>query len=520
MLPTHELIMLSRWQFGLSASFHFLFVPLTLGLSWLLVVMESIYVMTGKEVYRDMTKFWGKLFGINFAMGVLTGITLEFQFGQNWAYFSQYIGNVFGTPLAIEGIAAFMFESTLFGVFFFGWKHLSRVQHFIATFALAIGSSLSALIILVANGWMQHPVGAHFNFETLRFDLISFPQLFLNVAAQVNFIHVLSSGYVTGSMFVLGISAYYLLRGRDLAFAKRSFVVAAGFGLASVLSVIYLGDANGQLVEKEQPAKMAAIEGEWQTQKPPAAFTLFAIPDQKLQKNLYTIHIPWALGLIATHSFTTPILGVKEIIKMNEKRIKNGMIAYGLLEKLRAGNKNPATSAQFRKYERDLGFGLLLKTYTPTVTNATPAQIKAAAMGTVPDVASIFWPFRVMVAIGLWLLFLFGAAFYYCARRTIWEKRWLLRFALYSIPLPWIAAICGWFVTEHGRQPWLVQGILPTSLGVSSIHPSDVIFSLAGFAILYTGLFIVEMYLMFKYSRLGPSALHTGRYHFEKMNKD
>ncbi len=520
MSPSHELVMLSRWQFGVAAMYHFLFVPLTLGLSWILLIMESVYVMTGQQIYKDMTQFWGKLFGINFAMGVVTGLTLEFQFGQNWAYFSQYIGNVFGTPLAIEGIVAFMLESTLFGVFFFGWNRVGKIQHLMATFALAIGSSLSALVILVANGWMQHPVGTHFNFETLRFDLISFPELFLNIAAQVNFIHVLSAGYVTGAIFVLGISSYYILKGRDLAFAKRSFVIAVGFGLASTLSVIYLGDANGQLVEKEQPAKMAALEGEWVTQKPPAAFTVFAIPNQKKERNDYSVEIPWALGLIATHSFNTPILGVKDIIKINKRRIERGMKAYGLLEKIRSGDKSPAVLKAFHQYVPDLGFGLLLKQYTPKVVNATQTQIDAAARDTVPNVASIFWPFRVMVACGLFLVFLFIAAFVLCARRTVWKKRWLLRLALYSIPLPWIAGDMGWFVTEHGRQPWVVQNILPTFLGTSSLSVHKVLFSLAGFIIFYTSLLVVELFLMFKYARLGPSSLHTGRYYFEKHEID
>lgn len=520
MLPSPELVMLSRWQFGVSAMYHFLFVPLTLGLAWILLIMESVYVMTGKPIYKDMTQFWGKLFAINFVMGIITGLTLELQFGQNWAYFSQYIGNVFGTPLAIEGIVAFMLESTLFGIFFFGWDRVSKVQHLMATFALAVGSSLSALVIMVANGWMQHPVGAHFNFETMRFDLISFPQLFLNVAAQVNFIHVLSSGYVAGSVFVLGISAYYILKNRDLPFAKRSFVIAAGFGLASVLSVIYLGDANGQLIDKEQPAKMAAIEGEWTTEKPPAGFTVFAIPNQKEQRNYYSLTIPWALGLIATHSFETPILGVKDIIKINRQRIKNGMEAYGLLQKIHEGNRTPAILNAFQHYAPDLGFGLLLKKYTPTVTNATTAQISAAAKDTIPNVASIFWPFRIMIACGFFLLLLFIVAFILCARRTVWDKPWFLRIAFYSIPIPWLAIEMGWFLMEHGRQPWVVQNILPTFLGASSISVYNVVFSLTGFILFYTSLLVVELFLMFKYARLGPSSLHTGRYYFETRNTD
>ena len=211
MLPSVLSVDLARLQFGLAASYHFLFVPLTLGLAWILFTMELAYVRTGKQVYQDMTKFWGKLFGINFAMGVLTGLTLEFQFGTNWAYYSQYVGDIFGTPLAIEGLVAFMLESTFLGLFFFGWNKLSKKQHLTATFCLAIGSSLSALLILIANGYMQYPIGSHFNFETMRMETSSLLTLFLSPMAQVGFIHTVIAGFVTGSVFVLGISSFYLL---------------------------------------------------------------------------------------------------------------------------------------------------------------------------------------------------------------------------------------------------------------------------------------------------------------------
>ena len=245
MSPLDDVVSLSRLQFAATAMYHFLFVPLTLGLAWILFIMESVYVMTGKEIYKDMTKFWGKLFGINFAMGVTTGITLEFQFGTNWAYYSHYVGDIFGTPLAIEGMMAFFLESTFVGLFFFGWNKLSRVQHLGVTFLVALGSSLSALWILIANGWMNHPVGAEFNFETMRMELVSLTEVFFNPVAQVKFVHTVAAGYVTASMFVLGISAFYLLKARDVNFALRSFAIAAGFGLLSTLSVIVLGDESG-----------------------------------------------------------------------------------------------------------------------------------------------------------------------------------------------------------------------------------------------------------------------------------
>ncbi len=231
---TAEIVDLSRLQFAITALYHFLFVPLTLGLSFMLAIMESVYVMTGKQIYRDMTKFWGKLFGINFALGVTTGLTMEFEFGTNWAYYSHYVGDVFGAPLAIEGLMAFFLESTFVGLFFFGWERLSKVKHLLVTWLVALGSNLSALWILVANGWMQNPVGSEFNYQTMRMEMTSFAEVFFNPVAQVKFVHTASGGYVTAALFVLGISAYYLLKGRDLAFARRSFAIASAFGLAAI----------------------------------------------------------------------------------------------------------------------------------------------------------------------------------------------------------------------------------------------------------------------------------------------
>lgn len=506
---------LSRLQFAFTALFHFLFVPLTLGLSWLLVIMESVYVMTGQQIYKDMTRFWGKLFGINFALGVTTGLTLEFQFGTNWAYYSHYVGDIFGVPLAIEGLMAFFLESTFVGLFFFGWERLSKRQHLLVTFLVALGSNLSALWILIANAWMQNPVGAHFNYETMRMELSSFTELFFNPVAQVKFVHTVAAGYVTGSMFVLGISAYYLLKGRDLPFARRSFAAASAFGMASILSVIILGDASGYELGQVQKVKLAVIEAEWETQKAPAAFTVFGLPRQEHQTTDWAVKIPYLMGLIATRSVDKEVTGIKELIIQHEARIRNGMLAYGALQQLRNGNADPGVKARFEQYGHDLGYGLLLKRFTPNVVDATDAQIKQAARESIPRVAPMFWLFRIMVGCGFIMLFIFTAAFFYCAKRTAHKKRWLLKLALYGIPLPWVAAEMGWVVSEYGRQPWAIGEILPTALATSSVDAGDVLFSLIGFIVFYTLLLVVELYLMFKYARLGPSSLQTGRYHFE-----
>ncbi len=509
---------LSRLQFAMTALYHFLFVPLTLGLAFILAIMESVYVITGKQVYQDMVKFWGKLFGINFALGVTTGLTMEFQFGTNWAYYSHYVGDIFGAPLAIEGLMAFFLESTFIGLFFFGWDRLTKVQHLAVTWLVAIGSNMSALWILIANGWMQNPVGAEFNFETMRMELTSFSSLLFNPVAQVKFVHTVAAGYVTGAVFVLAISSWYLLKGRDLGFARRSFAIASAFGMASILSVIILGDESGYEIGDVQKTKLAAIEAEWHTEPAPAAFTLFGLPNQAEQRTDYAIKIPYVMGIIATRSLDTQVTGIKDLIKQHEVRIRNGMQAYALLEKLRNGEKTPENLAAFDQHKQDLGYGLLLKKYTPAVVDASEAQIKQAALDTIPNVATVFWSFRLMVASGFLMLGLFICAFWASARKNEEKKRWLLKWALLSLPLPWVAAQTGWIVAEHGRQPWSIAEVLPVHLSTSTVSAADVWGSLLALLAFYSVLLVIEMYLMIKFARLGPSSLHTGRYHHEQQS--
>ncbi|WP_051013735.1 cytochrome ubiquinol oxidase subunit I [Pararhodospirillum photometricum] len=508
-------IALSRWQFAATAMYHFLFVPLTLGLSWMVFMMESVYVMTGKVIYKDMTRFWGKLFGINFALGVTTGLTMEFQFGTNWAYYSHYVGDVFGAPLAIEGLMAFFLESTFIGLFFLGWDKLSKRQHLAVTFLTALGSNFSALWILVANGWMQNPVGSSFSPETMRMEMTSFFEVVLNPVAQVKFVHTVAAGYVTAAMFVMGISAWYMLKRRDLGFAKRSFAVATGFGLASVLSVIVLGDESGYELGDVQRVKLAAIEAEYTTEKPPAPFTIFGLPDDKAMEKDAEIQIPWLLGLIATRSLDTEVTGLRDLMARHEERIRNGMVAYDALEKIRAGDDSPAVRHDFEFHKKDLGYGLLLKRYTTQVSDATEAQIAQAARDTIPPVTPLFFSFRVMVGLGFVMLGLIVLSFWYTIRRTIQDKPWLLKALVWSIPLPWIACEVGWFVAEFGRQPWAIGEVLPTFLATSSLTTGELVFSLAGFLIFYTFLLVIEMYLMVHFARKGPATLATGRYHGE-----
>lgn len=520
MFPTDAVVHVSRAQFALTALFHFLFVPLTLGLTWLLVVMEGAYLKTGKIVYKDMTQFWAKLLAINFAMGVITGVTLEFEFGTNWAYFSRMIGGSFGPILAIEGITAFMLEATMFGLFFFSWDKLSPKMHYLVTWLMAIGASLSIVNILAANSWMQHPVATTFNYHNMSLVLTSIKALYANHLAQIRIGHVAFAGYFVGSTFMTGISAYYLLKKRDVEFAKRSFAVGAGFGIICACALFYFGDQNGLEVAQYEPEKMAAIEGQWETQKPPAAWYLIAFPSQSEHKNYFTIKIPYFLSIIATHSLTGTVEGANQLVQGFTTRIQNGMKAYGGLYELTHA-KNPSAAAQstYDQYKNDLGFGFLLDRYTPTITNATATQVHKAAWDAIPSVATAFWMFRFMLL--FWALVSLGMVLgvYYCVRGTLEKHRYYLHAMLWGIPLPYLAAECGWVLAETGRQPWVVHNFLPTFMGVSSLSFSTIATSLGGFAFFYTCLFVVELYLMFKYARLGPSTLGKKRYHFETSSE-
>ena len=494
-----------RLQFAATALYHFLFVPLTLGLSFLLAIMETTYVMTGRTIWRDMTKFWGKLFGINFAMGVATGITMEFQFGTNWAYYSHYVGDIFGAPLAIEGLMAFFLESTFVGLFFFGWDRMSKLGHLTATWLVAIGSNMSALWILIANGWMQNPVGAHFNPDTMRMEMTSFWELLFNPAAQSKFVHTISAGYVTGAMFVMAVSAWYLLRGRHVQFARRSMTVASAFGLLSSLSVVVLGDESGYTVSESQKMKLAAIEAMWETEPAPAGFTVFAIPDAANRENHLEVKVPWALGLIATRSADTQLPGINDLVKTAEQRVRNGLIAYDALERLRADRSNAEARATLLAHDRDLGHALLLKKYVSDPRTADDATIARAAADTVPGVGPLFWGFRIMVGLGLFFIVFFAVAFWKACRRNFGGSLFL-KVCVWSLPLPWLAAEFGWFVAEFGRQPWAVDGMLPTFLGSSSLSLSKVLFTLCGFVVFYSSLLVVDILLMRKTIRLGPVA--------------
>ncbi|MGH2341407.1 cytochrome ubiquinol oxidase subunit I [Segnochrobactraceae bacterium EtOH-i3] len=504
-----DIVALSRLQFALTALYHFLFVPLTLGLSVLIAIMETVYVMTGRDIWRRMTRFWGTLFGINFVMGVATGIVMEFQFGMNWSYYSHYVGDIFGAPLAIEGLMAFFLEATFVGLFFFGWDKMSRVAHLCATWAVAIGSNLSALWILIANGWMQNPVGSAFNPQTMRMEVVDFFAVLFNPVAQAKFVHTVSAGYVTASLFVLGVSAWYILKGRHVELAKRSLTVAASFGLAASLSVVVLGDESGYLANEHQKMKLAAIESMWNTEPAPAAFELFGIPDQEERETLYSVRIPVVMGLIATRSLDTQIPGINQLVGRAQNHIRSGIVAYDALQKIRAAGTtavDPAITQAFEDNGHYLGYALLLKRYVDDPRTATDEQIIKASWDLVPPVFPLFWSFRIMVALGFFFIVLTGTFFVIASKRQIEKRRWLLWVAVFSIPLPWLAAELGWIVAEVGRQPWIIESVLPTAAAVSNLGVTTLLITILGFATIYSVLFIIEMGLMLRAIRKGPDA--------------
>lgn len=499
------MVELSRWQFAATSLYHFLFVPLTLGISWLVFIMELVYVATGRVIYRDMAKFWGKLFGINFAIGVATGITLEFEFGTNWSNYSHYVGDIFGAPLALEGLMAFFLESTFIGLMFTGWNRFSKKTHLLITFLTALGSNLSAMWILIANGWMQYPEFSQFSPERMRMEMTDFWGLIFSEVAQAKFLHTVTAGYTTAGVFVVGVSAFLMLKRKSLQFAKRSMTIGIVFALCAMGGSGLSGDISALLVTKHQPAKLAAMEAEFHTQEPPAAWSLLAIPNEEEMDNYVSIKIPALLGLIATHSIDTPVLGLRDIVANNEVRVRSGLIANRALTALRAGDVTDENMETFKAHQKDLGYGLLLVEHAKDPLNPTEDEIKTAARHSVPSVTLNYFAFRVMLGIVTLLGLLCAAAgFFLIYKGDLQARTKFLKVLVFAIPLPFVACEAGWILAEFGRQPWAIQDVLPTYLATSSLSPVDVGISLLCFIGIYTVLLIIEMKMMIKAIKQGP----------------
>jgi cytochrome bd ubiquinol oxidase subunit I len=505
----------SRAQFALTAIYHWLFVPLTLGLSFLVAIMETMYVRTGNEDWKRLTRFWMTLFGINFAIGVATGIILEFEFGTNWSNYSWFVGDIFGAPLAIEGILAFFLESTFVAVMFFGWNKVSKQFHLLSTWLVAIGASLSALWILVANSWMQNPVGMTFNPETARNEMLNFWEVLFNPVAVDKFLHTISSGFVFGSMFVMGISCWFLLKKKEEQFAKRSILVAGIFGLASSLFLAFTGDSSARTIAKVQPVKFAAFEAlaEGKQNAPLVAFGILKEGDRKIgNKNLpeflFKIEIPDLLSVLTEGNKDAYVPGLldringntdKGIISAAEKTEK-GMIARDYLINYKKARENKDTEKVndlFNKFKdkdfRENNFRYFGYSYINS-----PDEL-------VPDIYGSFYSFHLMVILGFTFILTFTLSLIFLFNGTISKNKWFLRIVLYSIPLPLIAGELGWILTEIGRQPWIIQDLMPVSVAVSNIGKGSVQTTFLLFTLLFTSLLIAEISIMVKQIKTGPT---------------
>lgn len=489
----------SRAQFALTAMFHWLFVPLTLGTSFMIAIMETIYVKTGKDIWKRITKFWMTLFAINFAIGVATGIILEFEFGTNWSNYSWFVGDIFGAPLAVEGIMAFFMEATFFAVMFFGWNKVSKKFHLISTWMVAIGSNLSALWILVANSWMQNPVGMQFNPVTARNEMVNFWEVLFSPTAINKFLHTVTSSYVLSAIFVLGVSAWFLLKKRNIALAKRSMVVASTFGLVMIIVTIFNGDESAREVYRTQPMKFASLEGLYYGAKA-APLVTFGIFDthrptmQNQEPKVFTnkFEVPKLLSLMATLKSNSYIPGINDYIRGNEQygivsyfdRIKMGKKAIGALKEFqqeRGKNDSIANAAltTFHKNYKYFGYGYFNDPYD-----------------LIPNVPLVFYSFHVMVGLGFWFLILFILGLTYVLKDKIQIKRWFLYAALWTIPLAWLASEAGWLVNEMGRQPWVIQDLMPTTTAISNINTTSVMITFFLFAVTFTVLLIAEVRIM------------------------
>lgn len=496
----------ARYQFALTAMYHWLFVPLTLGLSFLCAFFETIYVRTGNDEWKRITRFWMTLFGINFAIGVATGIIMEFEFGTNWSSYSWMVGDIFGAPLAIEGIVAFFLEATFFAVMFFGWDRVSKGFHLFSTWMVAIGSNLSALWILVANGWMQHPTGMAFNPDTVRFEMQNFWDVLFSPVAMAKFTHTTSSSFMVGALFVIAVSSWYLLRGRHQAMARRSIVVASVFGLVATVFVAVTGDRSAVEVARTQPMKLAAFEGLYQGQSG-APLTLVGIvnsakkPGDDQPAMRAAIQVPGLLGLLATHSLDTYVPGIDELVLGSAKhgitpaaeRINRGKAAIRDLaaykQAVKAGDAEAAKAslAAFRANESHMGFGYLQK----------PEDL-------VPPVGLSFYAFHVMVIVFGLFGIVFAAFLYFAYRGTLGSKRWLLAIGVASFFVAMIGSQAGWIVAEVGRQPWAIQDMLPVGVAATKIGVGDVQTTFFLFLIVFTLLLLAEIRIMTRQIGIGP----------------
>ena len=484
----------SRLQFAVTAGYHWLFVPLTLGLALVMAVMETLYVVKGDEFWKKTAKFWMKLFAINFAVGIATGIILEFEFGTNWSNYSWFVGDIFGAPLAIEGILAFFMEATFFAVMFFGWEKVSKRFHLISTWLTGIGASISAYWILVANGWMQNPVGTVFNPETVRSEMASveaFFEVITNPVAVSKFFHSVTSGWITGGVFVVGISCWYLLRGREKKFATASALVGGAVGLVGAGAVMLSGDISGIHAAEFQPMKLAAAEG---LENGGRRVPLSIVPG---------IEVPGMLSVLATHDIDGYVPGINDII--NGYTDGDGNVVPSVAQKMEMGKRALAALAEFRKLkDTDPAAAVQARSVLEENMQYMGYGYLNSPEDVVPPVWIVYWAFRVMVGLGMFLALLLAAAVWYAYKKNLYSKRWLLWVAMLSIPLVYLCGQAGWIVAEVGRQPWTIQGLLPVNVAISNVSVAAVKTTFFLFLAIFALFLVIEIRIMIGAIKKGP----------------
>ena len=510
-LLNSSLVDWSRAQFALTAMYHWLFVPITLGLGVIMSVMETIYVKTGNEEWKKITKFWMTLFGVNFAIGVATGIILEFEFGTNWSNYSWFVGDIFGAPLAIEGILAFFMEATFISIMFFGWNKVSKGFHLASTWLTITGATLSALWILVANAWMQHPVGMEFNPDTVRNEMVDFWSILLSPVALNKFTHTVLSGWVMGSLFVIGVSAWYLLKKRDVSFALKSMYVGAAFGVISSFLIAYTGDGSAYEVAQRQPMKLAAMEGLYEG-KNGAGIVAFGIlnPNKEAYNDsinpyLFKVEIPKMLSLLGYREANAFVPGISNIIDGGYTKA-DGSKAMSFTEKQTKGKAAIQSLANYQKAIQAKDTATATKEKVAIKDNFAQFGYGYLEKGAdlIPNVPMVFYSFHIMVILGLYFIGLFGLVLFLSHKKEIENKKWLLWVCVWSIPLGYIAEQVGWIVAEVGRQPWAIQDVLPVQAAISNISTDSVKITFFLFAVLFTALMVAEIRIMLGQIKKGP----------------
>ncbi|MFA8449268.1 MAG: cytochrome ubiquinol oxidase subunit I [Bacteroidales bacterium] len=499
----------SRAQFALTAMYHWLFVPLTLGMSFIIAIMETIYYRTGNIEWKRITKFWMTLFGINFAIGVATGIILEFQFGTNWSNYSWFVGDIFGAPLAIEGIMAFFMESTFIAIMFFGWNKVSKKAHLVSTWLVALGSNLSALWILIANGWMQDPVGMVFNPDTARNEMHDFWQVLFSPTAINKFLHTISSSYILASVFVVGISSWFLIKKRNHQFARKSIVVASLFGLIFSLFTAMTGDESARVVANKQPMKFAAMEAlnDGQKNAPLIAIGFFQNEEEgkdeedPMREFAFKFEIPNLLSYLAFLDVNAFVPGVNDLLYGNEKNGIEGAIAK--IERGKIAVKGLADYKKYKKMGNVESANIALKAFKDNY-DAFGYGYFDNPMKLIPNITLTFYSFHIMVILGGLFILLFIFVLVTSLKNSLHRHRWLLYVALWAMPFAYIASEAGWVVAELGRQPWVIQDLMPVGVAVSNIGQSSVMITFILFALTFTVLLIAEIRIMVNKIKIGP----------------